>query len=111
MGWMGTRPPSVHFTSRLPFIILQLDIHSRLKNVIEHLNEEAYFNAIPVNFAPCFDILNGVHDKVGLLQFTVGLSMRSGHDFSNVTQLGKEARDKLGSRLVTWGLFIVPITF
>ena len=71
-----------------------------LKDVIEHVDEDAYFNDIPVNFGPrFFDILNGMYDKVGPMQFTIGLSMRNGHDFSNVTKLGKAARDKLGSRL------------
>lgn len=64
------------------------------------MDEDAYFNDIPVNFGPrFFDILNGMYDKVGPMQFTIGLSMRNGHDFSNVTKLGKAARDKLGSRL------------
>ncbi|KIM37311.1 glycoside hydrolase family 79 protein [Hebeloma cylindrosporum] len=71
-----------------------------LKDVIEHIDEDAYFNDIPVNFGPgFFDILNGMSNKVGPMQFTIGLSMRNGHDFSNVTKLGKAARDKLGSRL------------
>ncbi|PPQ74182.1 hypothetical protein CVT24_012733 [Panaeolus cyanescens] len=67
---------------------------------IEHVDPDAYFNDIPVNFGSIFfDLLNGMADKVGEMQFSVGLSMRDPHNFEAVAQLGKAARDKLGKRL------------
>lgn len=98
-GMDGYDAFSINFISSLPLSCSSTYIPD-LKDVIEHVDEDAYFNDIPVNFGPrFFDILNGMHDKVGAMQFTIGLSMRNGHDFSNVTKLGKAARDKLGNRL------------
>lgn len=68
--------------------------------VLEQAEDDPYFNDIPVNFGPAiFDILNGMADKSGEMQFFLGLSMRSPHDFSNIQQLGLAARQKLGNRL------------
>ncbi|KAF9460213.1 hypothetical protein BDZ94DRAFT_1170135 [Collybia nuda] len=70
------------------------------KTFIEHTDPEAYFNDIPVNFGPVmFDVMNSMYDTVGPMQFTIGLSMRTPHDFSNVVTLAKAAHEKLGDRL------------
>ncbi|TFK34272.1 hypothetical protein BDQ12DRAFT_689945 [Crucibulum laeve] len=72
---------------------------SNLTIPIEHIDPDAYFNDIPVHFGPLlFDIMNGMSDKVGDMQFMVGLAMRD-PDFSNGVEFGKAARDKLGDRL------------
>lgn len=46
-----------------------------------------------------FDVMNAMSDKVGPMQFTIGLSMRAPEDTSNVVTLAKAAHDKLGDRL------------
>ncbi|KAF8955688.1 hypothetical protein BDZ97DRAFT_1856283 [Flammula alnicola] len=73
-----------------------------LTSVIEYadVDEDASFNDIPVNFGPAFfDILNGMSDKAGDMQFFIGLSMRTPDNFTNVMMLAVAARKKLGSRL------------
>jgi hypothetical protein len=70
------------------------------KTFIEHTDPDAYFNDIPVNFGPVmFDVMNAMYDKVGPMQFTIGLSMRTPKDTRNVVTLAKAAQDKLGDRL------------
>ncbi|KAF9478873.1 hypothetical protein BDN70DRAFT_807983 [Pholiota conissans] len=71
-----------------------------MTTVLEPAEDDPYFNDIPVNFGPAFfDILNGMANKAGEMQFFIGLSMRTPDDFSNVQALGLAARTKLGKRL------------
>ncbi|KAL0945230.1 hypothetical protein HGRIS_000743 [Hohenbuehelia grisea] len=68
--------------------------------MLEHTDPDAYFNDIPVRFGPVlFDVLNTMADKVGEMQFMVGLSMRWPHRFDEAVALGKDAVEKLGGRL------------
>jgi hypothetical protein len=61
---------------------------------------EAYFNDIPVDFGPVlFDVMNAMADKVGEMQYMVGLSMRDPDNDENVVQLASDAVNKLGDRL------------
>ena len=70
------------------------------ETVLEHIDPEAYFNDIPVHFGPVlFDVLNAMYEKVGPMQFMIGLSMRNGHDFTNIVELAQDATSMLGSRL------------
>lgn len=62
----------------------------------------AYFNAVPVKFGPLFfQILNGMADKVGSMQFIIGLSLRNIDPASLVTTrtLAAASEDMLGERL------------
>ncbi|KAF8649561.1 hypothetical protein AX16_005744 [Volvariella volvacea WC 439] len=67
-----------------------------------HLSEtdpEAYFNDIPVVFGPVFfDVMNAMYDRVGPMEFMIGLSMRW-PDSDNVITLAQAAQEKLGDRL------------
>lgn len=68
--------------------------------VIERTDPDAYFNDIPVNFGPAFfDILNGMYDKVGPMDFMIGLSMRYPEAWDDVVELALAAKEKLGDRL------------
>ncbi|KAG5641253.1 hypothetical protein DXG03_005659 [Asterophora parasitica] len=71
-----------------------------LKTFLELTDPDAYFNDIPVNFGPImFDVMNAMYDKVGPMQFILGLSMRSPHDTTNVVALTKDAEKAFGDRL------------
>lgn len=71
-----------------------------MTSVLEQVEDDPYFNDIPVNFGPIFfDILNGMADKVGAMQFLIGLSMRTPDNFTNVQTLALAARQHLGARL------------
>ncbi|XP_006458891.1 hypothetical protein AGABI2DRAFT_177042 [Agaricus bisporus var. bisporus H97] len=60
----------------------------------------AYFNDVPVNFGPAlFDIMNGMSDKVGAMQFMIGLSMRFPERWNEVLRLAQDTENKLGDRL------------
>lgn len=68
--------------------------------MLELPDPDAYFNDIPANFGPVlFDVMNAMYDKVGPMQFLIGLSMRHGHDFTNIVELGQDAVKALGDRL------------
>lgn len=68
--------------------------------MIERTDPDAYFNDIPVNFGPAFfDILNGMYDKVGPMDFMIGLSMRYPEAWDDVVELALAANEKLGDRL------------
>ncbi|KAJ2933149.1 hypothetical protein H1R20_g3964, partial [Candolleomyces eurysporus] len=70
------------------------------ETMLEHIDPDAYFNDIPVHFGPViFDVLNAMYEKVGPMQFMIGLSMRDGHDFTNIVELAQDATSMLGSRL------------
>ncbi|KAF8990332.1 hypothetical protein BDQ17DRAFT_369785 [Cyathus striatus] len=72
-----------------------------LTTLLEHIDPDAYYNDIPVHFGPLFfDILNGMADSVGEMQFSIGIPMRNA-DFSNALLLAEDAKAKLGSRLDT----------
>ncbi|TEB31649.1 hypothetical protein FA13DRAFT_1732511 [Coprinellus micaceus] len=69
-------------------------------SMLELPDPDAYFNDIPANFGPVlFDVMNAMYDKVGPMQFMIGLSMRNGHDFTNIVELGQDAVAALGDRL------------
>ncbi|KJA16426.1 glycoside hydrolase family 79 protein [Hypholoma sublateritium FD-334 SS-4] len=71
-----------------------------MTSVLEQAEADPYFNDIPVNFGPMFfEILNGMADKVGPMQFLIGLSMRTPDNFTNVETLASTARQLLGDRL------------
>lgn len=71
-----------------------------LKAVLELTDPSAYFNDIPVNFGPVlFDIMNGMYDKVGSMEFGIGLSMRTPDAWSKIVELALAAEAKLGDRL------------
>ena len=98
-GWMGEL-----FHLQLANVYLTRSFSSTyvpsMTVVLEQAEEDPYFNDIPVNFGPMFfDILNGMADKVGDMQFTIGLSMRTPDNFTNVETLALAAREKLGDRL------------
>ncbi len=60
----------------------------------------AYFNDVPVDFGPVFfDVLNGMADKVGSMEFIIGLSMQNPDNYDNVVELALAAEGKLGYRL------------
>jgi len=68
--------------------------------MLELVDPDAYFNDIPVNFGPLlFDVMNAMYDKVGAMQFMVGLSMRDPSKDQNVLDLATAAEKRLGSRL------------
>ncbi|KII84333.1 glycoside hydrolase family 79 protein [Plicaturopsis crispa FD-325 SS-3] len=70
------------------------------KYMIELTDPDAYFNDIPVNFGPIFfDVLNAMYDRVGSMQFIIGLSMLDPAEDGNVIELAAAAREKLGDRL------------
>ncbi|KAJ2912475.1 hypothetical protein MD484_g7937, partial [Candolleomyces efflorescens] len=77
----------------------------KLKSVLQIQDPSAYFNDIPVEFgAKFFELLNGMTDKVGPMQFTIGLSMRNikgnfDDSLKNVVDLAKDAKSMLGGRL------------
>ena len=61
---------------------------------------DAYFNDVPVDFGPVFfDVLNAMADKVGSMQFIIGLSMQDPDNYDNVVELALAAEQKLGDRL------------
>lgn len=57
-----------------------------LKNAMLELPDpDAYFNDIPAHFGPVlFDVLNAMANKVGDMQYLIGLSMRDGGNLTNV---------------------------
>lgn len=68
--------------------------------MLELTDPDAYFNDIPVTFGPVlFDVMNAMYDKVGQMQFMVGLSMRDPSKDQNVLDLATAAEKRLGSRL------------
>ncbi|KAJ8695302.1 hypothetical protein PTI98_007908 [Pleurotus ostreatus] len=68
--------------------------------MLELTDPEAYFNDIPTDFGPVlFEVMNGMYEKVGPMQFIVGVSMRDPDNFSNGVALAKDAEEILGSRL------------
>ncbi|RXW18562.1 hypothetical protein EST38_g7295 [Candolleomyces aberdarensis] len=77
----------------------------KLKPVLRIQDPSAYFNDIPVDFgAGFFELLNGMADKVGAMQFAIGLSMRNikgdlDESLKNVVDLAKDAKKMLGGRL------------
>jgi hypothetical protein len=79
--------------------------------MLDLTDPDAYFNDVPVDFGPVlFDVMNGVQDEVGAMQFLIGLSMRHPGDTSNVVALAKDTVAKLGNSLdglmvgnVSWG--------
>ena len=61
---------------------------------------DAYFNDVPVDFGPVFfDVLNAMADKVGSMQFIIGLSMQDPDNYDNGVELALAAEQKLGDRL------------
>ncbi|KAI0071256.1 hypothetical protein K474DRAFT_1607247 [Panus rudis PR-1116 ss-1] len=61
---------------------------------------DAYFNDIPVDFGPVFfDVLNAMTDRVGSMEFIIGLPMRQPDYYDNAVLLAKAAREKLGDKL------------
>jgi hypothetical protein len=63
---------------------------------------DAYFNSVPVNFGPVFfQVLNDMSDKVGSMQFIIGLSLHDIDDDALVSTrtLAAAAEDMLGDRL------------
>ncbi|KAJ2929808.1 hypothetical protein H1R20_g7296, partial [Candolleomyces eurysporus] len=77
----------------------------KLKPALRIQDPSAYFNDIPVEFgAGFFELLNGMADKVGAMQFAIGLSMRNikgdfNDSLKNVVDLAKDAKKMLGGRL------------
>lgn len=68
--------------------------------MLQLIDPDAYFNDIPVDFGPVlFDVMNGVQDTVGPMQFLIGLSMRHPDQIDNVLDLAKDAVAKLGDSL------------
>lgn len=69
-------------------------------NMITLTDPNAYFNDIPVNFGPKFwDVLNAMANKVGEMQYIIGLSMEDPSAVSNVVEIAAAAEQQLGSRL------------
>ncbi|KII89635.1 glycoside hydrolase family 79 protein [Plicaturopsis crispa FD-325 SS-3] len=69
-------------------------------DMIELTDPDAYFNDIPANFGPVFfDVLNAMYDRIGSMQFIIGLSMRDPSNDDNVVELAMAAVQKLGDRL------------
>ncbi|EIM92835.1 uncharacterized protein STEHIDRAFT_136561 [Stereum hirsutum FP-91666 SS1] len=67
------------------------------------ITDSSYYNDMPVTFGPVlWDVLNGMSDQVGEMQFLVGLSMQQapedGGD-ANALLLAQEAENALGGRL------------
>lgn len=65
-------------------------------------NPDAYFNSVPVQFGPLFfKILNGMSDKVGSMQFIIGLSLRNidNDSLAQTRTLAAAAEDMLGDKL------------
>jgi hypothetical protein len=60
----------------------------------------AYFNDVPTDFGPMlFDVMNAMYDKVGSMQFIIGLSMQDPDNWDNVVELAAAAQSYLGDRL------------
>ncbi|KAF5359203.1 hypothetical protein D9756_002888 [Leucocoprinus leucothites] len=71
-----------------------------LQAVLELTDPNAYFNDVPVNFGPAlFDVMNGMSDKAGDMEFMIGLSMRNPEAWGNIVELALAAEGKLGDRL------------
>lgn len=70
-------------------------------NMITLTDPNAYFNDIPVDFGPSlFSVLNGMSDRVGEMQFIVGVSMQDPQDdIANMVQIAEVAESALGDRL------------
>jgi hypothetical protein len=69
-------------------------------NMITITNTNAYFNDVPVNFGPVFwEVLNSMSDRVGEMQFIIGLSMQDPSEDSNLIELAATAEQQLGNRL------------
>lgn len=67
------------------------------------ITDSSYYNDMPVTFGPVlWDVMNGMADQVGEMQFLVGLSMQQapedGGD-ANALLLAQEAESNLGGRL------------
>lgn len=71
-----------------------------LAPMLKLTDPDAYFNNIPVDFGPTlFDIMNAMADRVGSMQFTIGLSMQDAQNDANVVLLASAATARLGDRL------------
>jgi hypothetical protein len=69
-------------------------------DMITITNPNAYFNDIPVDFGPVFwEVLNAMSDRVGEMQFIIGLSMQDPSEDSNVIEVAAAAEQQLGDRL------------
>jgi len=69
-------------------------------NMITITNTNAYFNDVPVNFGPVFwEVLNSMSDRVGEMQFIIGLSMQDPEEDSNLIEIATTAEQQLGNRL------------
>ena len=69
-------------------------------NMITITNTNAYFNDVPVNFGPVFwEVLNSMSDRVGEMQFIIGLSMQDPSEDSNLIEIAATAEQQLGNRL------------
>ncbi|KAJ8523132.1 hypothetical protein ONZ45_g401 [Pleurotus djamor] len=73
------------------------DLQDRM---LELTDPDAYFNDIPTDFGPVlFEVMNGMYDKVGSMQFMIGVSMRDPDNFPNGVELARDAEELLGDRL------------
>lgn len=69
-------------------------------NMITLTDPNAYFNDLPTDFGPVlFDVTNAMSDRVGSMQFIIGLPMQHFSNDSNILELASAAEQKLGSRL------------
>ena len=83
-----------------------------LNEVLQLTDPSANFNDIPVNFGPAlFEIMNGMYDKVGSMEFAIGLSMRTPNAWNTTVELALAAKAKLGDRLDTMILGNVSLYF
>ncbi|KIM73310.1 glycoside hydrolase family 79 protein [Piloderma croceum F 1598] len=75
-------------------------------NMITITNTNAYFNDIPVNFGPVFwEVLNSMSDRVGEMQFIIGLSMQDPSEDSNLIEIAATAEQQLGNRLDAMAMY------
>src|SRR5258705_6817479 len=82
------------------------------KEMIVFTNSSTSSDNVPVDFGPVFfKVLNAMADKVGEMQFIIGLSMQHPDNDSNVIDLATDTVHVLGQRLDSMLLGNVRVAF
>jgi hypothetical protein len=71
-----------------------------LPTFLELIDPNAYFNDVPVRFGPIMmDVMNEMANRVGEMQFIVGLGMRQSEDTLHLIDFAEDVQKKFGDRL------------
>jgi len=72
---------------------------SNLRSVLE-ITDDSQYNTIRTRFGPLLlDILNGMSQKVGPMQFYLGISTQFPEEFDQMAQFALDAHNKLGDKV------------